>query len=142
MKKLLVAVCLLQIMVSGALAASPKEEERIVAQVTAAFKNRDATALHDLYCLEGTTKEQRRKTLKADMLFVGSGQVEKVSIVEANEKDRKGFTHNGVKYVPNLKVIGTVQIKMVPTKSREDTLYFPLGEKRGKLYLVLPRRAK
>ncbi len=142
MKKLIVAVCLLQLMVSAAFAASAKEEERIVASVTAAFKNKDAMVLQGLYCWEGITKEQRRKALKTGTLFVNSGQVEKITIEKANEKDKKGFMHNGVKYKPNLKVIGKVAIKMAPMKSREDTLFFPLGEKRGKLYLVLPKRVK
>ncbi|MBT0665403.1 hypothetical protein KI809_13935 [Geobacter pelophilus] len=142
MKRLILIACMLQIIVPGAFAASAKEEARIVALVTKAFKNKDATVLSDLYCWEGVTKEEHDETLKRDKELVKSGQVEKVSIIKATKEDNEGYVHNSVKYGPNLKIISNVEIKMITTKKDESTWSFPLGEKSGKLYIVLPKRVK
>ncbi|MBI1921426.1 MAG: hypothetical protein HYS23_10160 [Geobacter sp.] len=142
MKRLISSFFILQVIVSGAFAASAKEEERIIAKVTEAFKSKDAMLLNDLYCWEGVTKEERDETLKMDREILKSGKVEKVSIVKASEEDNKVYIHKGIKYKPNLKIIRNVEIKMVPTKSDEGTWIFPLGEKSGKLYIVLDRQVK
>jgi|GEM_PF-1657475 len=120
------------------LAATPDEEVRFVAAAKQAFQKHDADGLMAITCwdrvpdqLKESARQIYARDAKQDVTDI------KLTKPDTKKPDLMWKDKDGISYRSNLAVVKQLVITFAPGGHFKDGTY-PVGEKKGKLYLLEP----
>ena len=102
----------------------------LIAKYKQAHKTKNADLFVDLMYLKGVTEATLKQTrsIAKDMLF--TMDFESIAVGPKREGMGGSYTSNGVTYVPNLEITGSLDIKY-----KDGSSHLPIGMKDGSYYL-------
>lgn len=143
MKRLsMAAVCVLALLPAAALAAEgPKSAQEFAAQYMAAFNKKDSAALEKLrYPAATKSKMQDFIDMMTEAEMKSGTQFNKFEILPVDsKKSESSMGPDGAFYKPSLKPTNIVKLTAV-TKDGTSSTSFPIGEKDGIFYAVMPEK--
>jgi len=117
-------------------AATPEEEEKFLEAIRAAIAKKNKEAYIALHCLDRAADEQKASLAKnAEFVFSKEFQVFEIRDVEPSRP--KELIRNGVKYSPNLEATKMLHLEYTSELNTIAKIQKNIGEKEGKMMLVL-----
>jgi hypothetical protein len=139
MKTFIFAVAvLISIPLQSVRGASPEVEANFLTAVRQAFDKQDTNALFALICWDRVPDKIIKRSKKQRMREITLKVSEMTLITPDPNEHRQGYKDKeGIVYLPNLPEIKQLKIVFV-TDGRFQSSIYSVGEKNGKLYLLVP----
>jgi hypothetical protein len=113
---------------------APTSAEQLLKRFKVAVTEKDKDALMELVNWQGVSKEMKAQ-LQELFKPVFEMEAKDISLDPLPENYKGGTEHNGIRYRPNVDVVGYISVKLVG-KNLSMTPRYPYGKKNGAFYLA------